>query len=65
VTGTVAYITKCLAEAKVNVATLKLFREEKGKKAFTVVEADSFISEELKEKILQYETVTSVDLIEL
>lgn len=65
VTGTVAYITKCLAEARVNVATLKLFREEKGKKAFTVVEADSFISEELKEKILQYETVTSVDLIEL
>jgi L-serine dehydratase len=65
VTGTVAYITTCLAEESVNVATLKLFREEKGKKAVTVVETDSSISEELKEKILQYETVTSVDLIEV
>ncbi|MBQ6501602.1 MAG: L-serine ammonia-lyase, iron-sulfur-dependent subunit beta [Mogibacterium sp.] len=65
VTGTVAYITKCLAEESVNVATLKLFREEKGKKAFTVIETDGSISEELKEKILQYETITSVDLIEI
>ena len=65
VTGTVAYITNCLAEASVNVAKLKLFREGKGLKAFTVIETDSTISEELKEKILQYETVTSVDLIEI
>ena len=65
VTGTVAYITSCLAEKEVNVATLKLFREGKGLKAVTVVETDSTISEELKEKILQYETVTSVDLIEI
>ena len=64
-TGTVAYITNCLAEENINVATLKLFREGKGKKAFTVVEADSFVSEELKDKILRYETVTSVDLIEI
>lgn len=65
VTGTVAYITSCLAEEAVNVATLKLFREGKGLKAVTVVETDSTVSEELKEKILQYETVTSVDLIEI
>lgn len=65
VTGTVAYITKCLADKKVNVATLKLFRKEKGKDAVTVVETDSFISEKLKEKILKYETVTSVDVIEV
>lgn len=64
-TGTVAYITKCLAEDSVNVATLKLFRKEKGKDAFTVIETDSFVSEELKNKILQYESVKSVDLIEL
>lgn len=64
-TGTVAYITKCLAEENINVANLKLFREGKGKKAYTVVEADSFVSEELKEKILQYETVSNVELIEI
>ena len=65
VTGTVAYITNCLAEESVNVATLKLFREGKGLNAVTVVETDSTISEKLKEKILQYESVTSVDLIEV
>ena len=64
-TGTVAYITKCLAEENINVATLKLFREGKGKKACTVVEADNFVSEALKDRILQYESVTSVDLIEI
>ena len=64
VTGTVAYITKCLAEEDVNVATLKLFREGKGMKAVTVVETDSTISEALKEKILQFESITDVDLIE-
>ena len=65
VTGTVAYITKCLAEASVNVATLKLFREGKGMRAVTVVETDSAIPEELKDKILQHESITDVDLIEI
>ena len=65
VTGTAAYITKCLAEASVNVATLKLFREGKGMRAVTVVETDSAIPEELKDKILQHESITDVDLIEI
>jgi L-serine dehydratase len=64
-TGTVAYITKCLAEDEVNVATLKLFREGKGLKAFTVVETDSSISDDLIERIMKYETVASVDLIQV
>jgi L-serine dehydratase len=64
-TGTVAYITKCLAENEVNVATLKLFREGKGLKAFTVVETDSLISDDLIERIMKYKPVTSVDLIQV
>jgi L-serine dehydratase len=64
-TGTVAYITKCLAEDEVNIATLKLFREGKGLKAFTVVETDSLISDDLIERIKKYKTVTSVDLIQV
>ena len=52
-TGTVAYITRILAEHRINVATLKLFREDKGKNAFTVIESDSFISDEIKEEIIQ------------
>lgn len=65
VTGTVAFITHALAQYGVNVATLKLFREGKGKNAVTVIETDGFMPEELKEKILAYETVSSVDLIEI
>ena len=64
-TGTVAYITKVLAEHRINVATLKLFREDKGKNAFTVIESDGFISEEVKEEIMKHEAVRSVDLIEI
>ena len=34
-------------------------------KAVTVVETDSAIPEELKDKILQHESITDVDLIEI
>lgn len=64
-TGVVAFITKQLADHKINIATLKLFREEKGKNAFTVIETDSFINEDIKERILGYDGITSVDLIEI
>lgn len=63
--GTIAFITKCFAGQKINIAALRLFREGKGEKAFAVIESDGLISEELKEEILQYKTVTSVDLIEI
>ncbi|MBQ3429335.1 MAG: L-serine ammonia-lyase, iron-sulfur-dependent subunit beta [Mogibacterium sp.] len=64
VTGTVAFITSRLAAYKINIAYMKMFRDGKGMKAFTVIESDDFIPDELKEEILEYETVTSVDLIE-
>lgn len=63
--GPIDYITKCLADHKINVATFKLFREEKGKNAFRVIESDSSISDEVKEKILQYESINSINLIEI
>lgn len=63
--GTVAFITTFMAEHDINIATLKLFREEKGKKAVTVIETDDYISEELKEMYLKHKYITSVDLIEI
>ena len=62
--GTVAYITSRLAAYKINIAFMRMFRDGKGKKAFTVIESDGFIPEDLKKEILEYETVSSVDLIE-
>lgn len=63
--GTVAFITTFMAEQNINIATLKLFREAKGKNAFTVIETDDYISEELREMYLRHEYINSVDLIEI
>ena len=43
---------------------MKLFREDKGKKAFTVIESDEFIPEEIKDELLKYPSINSVDVIE-
>ena len=38
--GVIAHITKCLTDCNVNIAFLKLFREEKGATAYSIVESD-------------------------
>lgn len=45
VPGVLAHITHCLSESKVNIAFMRLFREAKGDTAYTFVESDSPISE--------------------
>ena len=64
-TGTLAYITSRLANHKVNIAFVKLFREDKGSHAITVIESDDFLPFELRDELLSYETIESVDMIEL
>jgi L-serine dehydratase len=63
--GTLAFITGQLAKHHVNIAFMKLFREEKGMNAFTVIESDDFLPEELKEELMAYQSINSVDMIEL
>ena len=65
VSGTVAYITSRLAFHKLNIAYMKMFREEKGQKAFTVIESDDYLPAILKDELLEYDTIDSVDMIEL
>lgn len=64
-TGTVAYITSRLAGHSINIAFMKMFREEKGQKAFTVIESDDYIPSGLKDELLEYPTIEHVELIEL
>lgn len=64
-TGTLAYITSRLAEHNVNIAYMKMFREEKGQRAFTVIESDGFLPDELKNELLEYHTIENVNVIEL
>lgn len=65
VPGTVAFITGRLAERRINIAFMKMFREEEGGDAFTVIESDSYLPDGLAEEIMGYKTVTSVDTVEL
>ena len=44
---------------------MKLFREEKGKKAFTVIESDEYIPEVMSSELMSYYSINSVDIIEI
>ncbi len=63
--GVVAHITKVLSEREVNIAFMRLFREEKGAKAFTVVESDEKIPDEVVEQIQKNPLVSDVMLVQI
>lgn len=63
--GVVAHITKVLSEAGVNIAFMRLFREEKGAAAYTVVESDEKIPEDIPEKIRENPLVSHIMLVQL
>lgn len=50
--GVVAFITKTLSESGVNIAFMRLYRENRGKIAYTIVEADQPIHRETVRTIL-------------
>jgi len=63
--GVLAWIAGCLALAGVNIAFTKLFREEKGKVAYTVIEADEPIPPETVRHIRDSKDVLDATLITL
>lgn len=63
--GVVAHITKVLSKREVNIAFMRLFREEKGAKAFTVVESDERIPDEVVERIRENPLVSDVMLVQI
>lgn len=62
--GVVAHITKCLSDAGVNLAFMRLFRESKGNIAYTIAETDGRIPEECRQAILANEHVNQVILMQ-
>ena len=56
---------KVLSEAGVNIAFMRLFREEKGAAAYTVVESDERIPEDIPEKIRENPLVSHIMLVQL
>lgn len=63
--GTAAYITGILADYDINIAFMKLFREEKGFGAITVIESDNYIPMEAVNDLMAYNYIGSVDVIEV
>lgn len=65
VPGVVAHIAQCLSDKQINIAFLRMFRDSKGADAFTVVESDEPITENVLEQIKQNPNITDVMLIQI
>ncbi|MBQ8804530.1 MAG: L-serine ammonia-lyase, iron-sulfur-dependent subunit beta [Tyzzerella sp.] len=63
--GVVAHITQALSEHNVNIAFMRLFREDKGATAYTVVESDEAIPETVLEQIRSNKNVSDLMLIQI
>ncbi|MEF9941641.1 MAG: L-serine ammonia-lyase, iron-sulfur-dependent subunit beta [Lachnospiraceae bacterium] len=63
--GVVAHITQCLSHYNVNIAFMRLFREDKGATAYTVVESDQNIPEILLDEMKKNEHIQELMLIQI
>ena len=63
--GVVAYITKCLSDRNVNIAFMRLFRESKGEIAYTIVESDGRLPEDIGVTIRQHENIHEVMIVQM
>ena len=63
--GVAAHITKCLADANVNIAFMDLFRESKGQTAYTIVHVDEHVSELTVDNISEFRYIDEVKLVQV
>ena len=63
--GVAAHISQSLAGQNVNIAFMRLFRENKGEFAYTVIESDEKIPEAILEEIKQNPAVQEILLVQL
>ncbi|WP_312645088.1 L-serine ammonia-lyase, iron-sulfur-dependent subunit beta [Hydrogenoanaerobacterium sp.] len=63
--GVVAYITKILSEYQINIAFMRMYRENKGETAYTIIEVDGDIPEGTAEKIESNQHIESALLIHI
>ncbi len=62
--GVVAHITACLSERDVNIAFMRLFREEKGHTAYTIVESDGSLPSDIAQKLRENPNIHDVMIIQ-
>lgn len=63
--GVIAHITKCLTDCNINIAFLKLFREDKGATAYSIVESDEKLPPEVATEINLNEHVYNTMLVQV
>lgn len=61
--GVLAFLTGVLSDNDINIGTARLFREGKGKKATTIIEVDSEITESVVEALYRLEDVKNVIIV--
>lgn len=62
--GVAAHITKCLSDLHVNIAFMRIFRESKGETAYTIVESDERLPEDIPMRLKTNPHVHDVMLIQ-
>ena len=62
--GVVAHITKILSDRGVNIAFMRLFREEKGHTAYTIVESDERLPEGVDQLLLANPNIRDVMVVQ-
>ncbi|MCR5526835.1 MAG: L-serine ammonia-lyase, iron-sulfur-dependent subunit beta [Lachnospiraceae bacterium] len=63
--GVIKHIAGALSDRNINIAFMRLFREGKHERAYTIVETDSSLPEELKDAIMQNKYVEDVMLVQI
>lgn len=62
--GVIAHITKCLTDCNVNIAFLKLFREDKGATAYSIIESDEKLPLKVMDEINANQHVYNTMLVQ-
>lgn len=62
--GVAAHITKVLSDRGVNIAFMRLFRESKGNIAYTIVESDDHLPEDITETLRENPNVHDVMIVQ-
>ena len=63
--GVIAHISKCLNDHHVNIAFMKLFREDKGATAYTIIETDEKLDDTLVAEIESNPSIKGAIVIDL
>ena len=63
--GVLNFITRVLSARKINIAFMRLYRESKGNKAYTIIEADEKIPEAVIADIESHREIKSAPLLEV